>query len=414
MQPTPESSDRRLAELQLQPFRALRYDTGRLDDLWAVTAPPYDLLDADTIASLLALHPHNVVRLILPRGPATPAPAYAMVADLLDRWRRSGVLRTDPAPGLYVYEYTAGGVVVRGLVGCVSLHAPREGVVLAHEDVLRGPVNDRLALMLATRANLEPILLGYDGGGPASDIVESATASRPLAEATAPEGDVHRVWQIRDPSILAAVAADLAPRQALIADGHHRYATYRRLQSRLSGTQLAAPARFGLALLIDQQRHPLSVDAIHRSVSGLTLAAVRSAGQVRVSGWPDANTALAQLSGPTAAAFVVTDGDTWLTVQVRADTSPTGTRGAADEIATLHEQLLPAWGVAESQVGYHHDLQATLRAARSGSGVAVLTRAPTAAEVMAAARAGERMPHKSTSFGPKPRMGLLARLLDPG
>ena len=412
MQPAPESSDAP-PRLRLQPFRALRYETDRLDDLWAVTAPPYDLLDDDTTTNLLAAHPHNVVRLILPRRQASPAPAYAMVADLLSQWRRAGVLRTDRVPGLYVYEYTTDGVVVRGLVGCVSLHTPQERVVLPHEDVLRGPVNDRLALMLATRANLEPILLAYDGGGFASDIVESTTAGQPLAEASAPGGSRHRVWQINEPAILGAVAADLAPRQALIADGHHRYATYRLLQSRLSGTDLAAPAQFGLALLVDQQRHPLRVDAIHRSVSGLTLAAVRTAGQVAVSGWPDAATALAQLSGPAAAAFVLTDGETWLTARVRTDTSAGGTRGAADEIAALHGQLLPQWGIAESQVRYHHDVQAALRAARVGSDVAVLTRAPTVDEVMAAARDGERMPRKSTSFGPKPRMGLLARLLDP-
>ena len=34
------------------------------------------------------------------------------------------------------------------------------------------------------------------------------------------------------------------------------------------------------------------------------------------------------------------------------------------------------------------------------------------ADVLALAADGERMPRKSTSFGPKPRTGLVLRLLD--
>ena len=415
MQPASESAEHpRRPALQLQPFRALRYDTSRLDDLGAVTSPPYDVLDDDTIDELLALHPHNVVLLILPPRQRGPGSSYAAVGRLLAHWRSTGVLRTDPVSGLYVYEYTTGGTVVRGLVGCVSLHTPVERVVLPHEDVLPGPVHDRLRLMLAARANLEPILLVYDGGGAASAVVEDLSSNPALAQATAPDGSRHQIWQITDSATLAVIAADLAPRQALIADGHHRYATYRRLQTRLRGSASAAAAQVGLAMLVDQVRHPLRVGAVHRSLAGVTLAGVHAAAGLATSASPDKAAALVEQSRPGGASFVITDGRDWLTGRVEA---PMGTRGIgrpAEEIAFLHERLLPAWGVVESQVGYHHDVPAALRAAQAVSGVAVLTRAPTAAEVMAAAREGQRMPRKSTSFGPKPRMGLVCRLLDPG
>src|SRR5204863_250525 len=68
-------------------------------------------------------------------------------------------------------------------------------------------------------------LVTYDGGGPASDVVDAATADAPLFTATGPGGDEHRLWAVTAPDRLAAVAAALAPRQALIAGGHHRYAT---------------------------------------------------------------------------------------------------------------------------------------------------------------------------------------------
>ena len=39
------------------------------------------------------------------------------------------------------------------------------GSCLPHEDVIEGIVADRLAMMTASEANLEPILLVYDGAG---------------------------------------------------------------------------------------------------------------------------------------------------------------------------------------------------------------------------------------------------------
>ena len=39
-----------------------------------------------------------------------------------------------------------------------------------------GPVADRLELMRATAANLEPILLVYDGGGDTATVIEQVIA----------------------------------------------------------------------------------------------------------------------------------------------------------------------------------------------------------------------------------------------
>ena len=61
---------------------------------------------------------------------------------------------------------------------------------------------------------------GPDGGG-----------AGPLACAVTDEGCPHRLWALTDPAEQAAVAADLAARTALIADGHHRYAAYGELRA---------------------------------------------------------------------------------------------------------------------------------------------------------------------------------------
>jgi hypothetical protein len=59
-----------------------------------------------------------------------------------------------------------------------------------------------------------------------------------------------------------------------------------------------------------------------------------------------------------------------------------------------------------------HDVPQALGLATARDGVAVLLRAPSPADVAAVARAGARMPRKSTLFVPKPRTGLVLRPLD--
>ena len=88
--------------------------------------------------------------------------------------------------------------------------------------------------------------------GDATRLVDEIAAARqPLLAAVTEDGITHRLWAITDPAEQAAVAADLAPRQALIADGHHRYAAYLELQARrhAAGDQ-AGPWDHGLALLV--------------------------------------------------------------------------------------------------------------------------------------------------------------------
>jgi uncharacterized protein (DUF1015 family) len=79
--------------------------------------------------------------------------------------------------------------------------------------------------------------------------------------------------------------------------------------------------------------------------------------------------------------------------------------------AVLLEQL---WSVdpSSARVRYVHDAAGALRAAARSNGTAVLLKPVHVADVLAVAARGERMPRKSTSFGPKPRTGLVLRLLD--
>jgi uncharacterized protein (DUF1015 family) len=81
----------------------------------------------------------------------------------------------------------------------------------------------------------------------------------------------------------------------------------------------------------------------------------------------------------------------------------------SSDAAVLHDVLLPAWGVGDDRLAYHHTVEQAVRTASQDGGIAVLLHPTTVSEVMSLARTGRTMPRKSTSFGPKPRMGLVMR-----
>ncbi len=392
----------------LSPFRGLRFAPDTVGDLGTVISPPYDVLDAETVRDLEAANRRNIVRLILSRRFERP---YLAVRARLHKWRDKAYLRADEQPALYLYEYTADGATVRGLIGLVGLRQEDERVILPHEDVMPGPVDDRTVLMRTTETNLEPILLVHEGTERLRDLITDASATSPVADFVALDGSEHRLWTVTDETCQKAIGAELAGTQALIADGHHRYAAYLRLQHELRAPDApdgASPWDHGLAMLVDQRDHPLHVGPIHRSVSDLTMSDVSELSADRgdeFRSFPDREAAFAaQAAGIADAAqagFVVSDGRAWALLQTPR-TSPV-------DAAVLHDVLFPAWGVADEQIGYHHSLDQALHTTARQPGVVVAVHPPTVAEVMETAARGVRMPRKSTSFAPKPRMGVVMR-----
>ena len=409
--------------LELSPFRGVRFVPGVAGGLASVTMPPYDLIDDAAAMRLLAGGGYNIVRLNLPRAAGA---SYAAAGERLRRWLDEGALAIDPDPALYVYEASRDGTVLqRGLIGAVGLRAESERVVLPHEDVFPGPVRDRLALMTAADANLEPIFLLYGDGGDAAAAVDDAAAGEPLTRFRADDGLTHRLWRVTDPAVHARVAADLRDKQALIADGHHRYAAYRALQARHHAAgDGPGPWDSGLALLVDSTRYPPHLGAIHRVLPDLRPGeAVERARKVfRVTDFADQGDAFDALADASAPAFLLAGGGTLhLLTDPDAEalnrSMPPGhsaRRRRLDTAVLDHLLIRDVWNVPEGEDAVevvHDDPSAAVARARRTDGTAVLLNPLKVGDVLAVAAEGGRVPRKSTSFGPKPRTGLVLRLL---
>jgi uncharacterized protein (DUF1015 family) len=259
----------------VQPFKALHYDLGKVGSLDAVASPPYDVIDAAGRAQLLERSPYNAVAIDLPKpfDPADPAFAaagdpYEKAARTLDAWRAEGALVEDAEPSIWALtqDYTApdGSSHGRhGILARVRVEDYESGTIRPHERTHPGPLQDRLELTRATGYNLSPIFsLSTEDAWP---LVEPALGGEPWGEASGESGTLNHVWRIADHGIHAAVTELLAGAELLIADGHHRYETARAYRDEVGGE---GPHNYTLMALTGLDDPGLTVFPTHRLLSG--------------------------------------------------------------------------------------------------------------------------------------------------
>ncbi len=348
----------------------------------------------------LMLAPHRVGDPSTGRAFARP---YRGVAARLVRWQGRGLLRRDDAPALYLHEYTAAGLTIRGLVGALDVSRratrPEDRAVLPHEGIHPAQADDLADRMSEMGLNPAPILLVHSGSPRLRRLLTDVLAARPHHVFTDRSEQQHRIWAIRDPTLLADVAEELQGARALIADGHHRYAAYLRLQRRHPG----GPCDFGLAMLVDQVATPLFLGPIHRSLAGTSLDDLRNAAEsLGMTCRPRSQSEAVSALGPSTLA--ATDGNEWVVVDLAVPPDQ-----AAVEV--LHRHLVPALPHGPSSIGYHHTVEDALASADPRSSIAVLMPAPAVDLVQRIAEDDRLLPEKATSFQPKPSLGVLIRSL---
>jgi len=398
-----------------RPVAALRYRLGG-DALARVTIAPPDHWDDEQVASFERRDAHNVVRLLAPvlAGDGDPGRSDE-VADRLRHWVAEGVLGVDPIDAVYVYRCSDGGAPMTGVVAAMSLHPDAAKRMLPHEGLIPSILERQTRLARTTRAQLEPVVAVHRATVRWQQVVDEITAA-PADISILTEDDVrHQVWVCTDRAAADALAAEVVDSQSMIADGHHRWAALQELTA--TGVPVDA-----LVMLVDLELGGLQLGPIHRVLRDLTWTRVEATGLP--SGGPLADEAAArQLLDRDPEACVLTDGRRWLGVgdprPERVTHALAGSRGLRNSsngeqrlaVSRLHSQWVPSWGCSEGDIEYVHDLDTAQRLARRDGGIAVLLPALSLDAVFAAARTGAVLPRKATSFGPKPRIGLLMRLL---
>ncbi len=331
--------------------------------------------------------------------------------------------------GLYlvVHEFVApDGTSQRrlGLVGRVRALPWERSEVRPHELTLRGPKEDRLALMRATRAQTSPAWLLWDRApGLDARLAEIAQGRALLGGRFDGEMGSEKVliWQVSDRAALAEIGALLEPATLYIADGHHRFETMAAYaaERREAGDGADADSQFALVYASAADDAALVVLPIHRLVRprpGLPVSRdellARLGGTWELEPVADPVAALARLgerrAGEHAYVLVAPDG-----AAVSAGPGADGLRRDALDVSVLQSEVISGCGIGEAELresalDYTRNPVDAVAAVRDGrAGLAFLLSPCTSREVMAVADAGENMPQKSTYFYPKVPTGLI-------
>jgi uncharacterized protein (DUF1015 family) len=266
----------------IKPFRAIRYDQEKIDDINHVISQPYDRVRYGLQDEYFALSDYNVTRII--KGKEFDADSendnvYTRAKGFLDQWLKDGILLREEVPAYYVYHQTfpmpSGKKITRKAFICAfELAGFEEGIVLPHEKTHAGPKIDRLNLTRATETYFGNIFMLYPDSENRIDAIFDQAINRPAdieAEELHEKDVLHRVWVVTDPVIIDQVNDEMAPKNNLIiADGHHRYETALNYQEDMQEKFPDAPPAAGfnhrMVAMVSMSNPGLTILPTHRLI----------------------------------------------------------------------------------------------------------------------------------------------------
>ncbi|MBN1788550.1 MAG: DUF1015 domain-containing protein [Sedimentisphaerales bacterium] len=429
--------------MEIKAFRAYRFNPDIVGDNGNCAAPPYDVINDEQRERLYAQSPYNIVRII--KGKTEPGDdgdnnQYTRAAAFLNEWTQAGALKPDDTEAIYAYVQDfeiAGENYCRG--GFIALGKLTEfgAGVQPHEKTLDGPKADRLKLTQATAAQFGQIFMLYDDPTKTADkIIDKIIAGPKAAVDFVDEDKVrHRLFAISDPQDIAAITEMMKSKEALIADGHHRYETalnyYRQTNN--------PAAQWRMMTFVNMQNAGLVVLPTHRLVGNIEnfdmeLLTEKLQEEFKITSFTYSSDDSKQKAKGLMfkrmqkafqhrqSAFGIYDSSKFyfivLTSRKKLDLLPVSNASKSLDVVILHQLILDDMlGIGEKQlaeqtnVTYIKDIgdavDEAIRAVDSGQKQLVFfMNATRARQVKEVAAENEKMPQKSTFFYPKIFSGL--------
>ena len=218
--------------MQIKPFKAFRFDEAVVGDVGSCIAPPYDVISDAQQEQLYKKSKHNIVRII--KGKTTASDngennQYTRAADYLNNWIEQGALKQDTAETIYAYvqDFELAGTSYERFSFIALAKLEEFGkTVRPHEQILDGPMLDRLNLKRATTAGFGLVLMLYEDEQRIADkIIKQAVTTESLIDFIDEQNVRHRLFTITVKEDIEQISKMMNDKSCIIADGHHRYTT---------------------------------------------------------------------------------------------------------------------------------------------------------------------------------------------
>jgi uncharacterized protein (DUF1015 family) len=218
--------------MQIEPFKAFRFDANIVGDPGDCIAPPYDVISNAQQEQLYRKSPYNLVRII--KGKINSQDdgednQYTRAAAFLSDWIDEGVLKQDSDEAIYAYEQDfklAGKRYQRYSFIALGKLEKFGDVVKPPEEVFKKTMIDRFNLKQATSADFGLVFMLYEDPRKIAEIImEQASFAKPLIDFIDEQNVRHRLFAITAKEKIQKIVDMMSDKSCIIADGHHRYTT---------------------------------------------------------------------------------------------------------------------------------------------------------------------------------------------
>jgi uncharacterized protein (DUF1015 family) len=433
---------------EIRPFRGLRYNQNKINDLAKVLCPPYDVISPELQDELYRTSEFNFVRVEYNRELPQDGPQdnrYTRALSYLTGWLQQGILEAEGSPALYLHlhHFTCQGKSYRrqNILAGVKLEEWETKIVRPHENIIPKAKSDRLSMLYTCKANTSPVLAMYeDPDKVIKAVLEDREKETPVIDFIDSWGEHHQVWAVTQPEAVKVIQKEIAKQPLYIADGHHRYdsaLTYKREQAALAKDYTGDEGfNFVMTSLIDFADPGLIILPTHRLVRGVSktilngltsqLAVFFEIEKIPLSSpaaWQKLDACLTGMTPDmqkVSLAVYGLEGDKIFILTLRDQKT-------ADQLMpAFHGELYRKLDVSlvdhvilenllalnkdkeEIILAYNHDRQDCVNRVKDGEYQMTFMLNPVSPQVIRSiADAGDRMPRKSTYFFPKSPAGLV-------
>lgn len=374
--------------VDLRPLRPYLYDPRRVGDVGRLLSLPYDLMSEEEVRALVGRFPYHAAQMERPareQGERGLTEAYRRARRRFLSWVQQGILRQQPEAAFYLLEqhFRVGRrpLARKGLFLRFPL-LPLGDRVFPHERTLAAPKRDRARMLETAGVQFSPIFLLVKGELAAYRRLLSLPKRKllDLRDATCDRTILYRLKAGG-----GEVRRALSQQTFLIADGHHRYESARRVFERTRDPRFSHL----LAYVGHAEDEGIAQMPTHRLLPKGTSRARLAALLPRFFRSSNGQGRLIYLDG-RGERRLDTEGD-----------------GSFEDYLAVGK-LLRALGLPEARVTFTTDARHCRRLVREKEAAgAFLMRPPPAGAVFDWAATRGRLPAKTTHFVPKLPSGLV-------
>lgn len=258
-------------------FRALRYNVDKINDFGDVITPPYDIISPEIREDLAKRSEYNFVHIDLPVDGLCKT-KYERASELLKEWQEKNILVREKQPSAYWLrqKFTdIRGIPMERLALLALTKIPNEKEmnpqILPHERTFDKPVEDRMALISATNAQLSPVFFIFSDK---EKVLQECftkyvkdNKKLPDVSVVTIDGVLNEFWQTDWDVEITALFEN---KTLYIADGHHRFQTAKKiLEEKKKIYSDIEPYQYVLTGFVAFEDPGLVIYAPHRVISNL-------------------------------------------------------------------------------------------------------------------------------------------------